>query len=371
MEPDAPPPSAAEPMDAPPSLEPSVGDGMMGEASHWFSQSFNLVICGKRISSQTAKMIILASAAAIVMLVVALSVSLSGDAQQASSGGGAVPGGALSAPALHDFRADELAGVTVSIELQGCYDAGGGLDLAQGTPMPNAAATPRFCASICAAAGVSFFGLNNYNNCVCGSGDNPTSTRLDDMRCSTPCGGVDDVMCGGHNELSVYSIMPLDILPVDVSYREVGCYIDDEQNRDLSGPGVSMGRDASPATCAALCSGYTHFGLQYYSLCFCGNEYGRLGAGNRPDCNTPCDGDALTVCGGYQRNSIYALKSASRRDVIAGGADETFEYVGCYVDTAERSQMMMSSRFVALSVSLILKAWLLRSDEQRQRCERQ
>ena len=106
------------------------------------------------------------------------------------------------------------------------------------------------------------------------------------------------------------------------------------------------------ASCAALCSGYTHFGLQYYSLCFCGNEYGRLGAGNRPDCNTPCEGDALTVCGGYQRNSIYALKSASRRDVIAGGADETFEYVGCYVDTAERSQMMMFSRFVALSARL-------------------
>ena len=58
-------------------------------------------------------------------------------------------------------------------------------------------------------------------------------------------------------------------------------------------------------------------------------------------------------------------------DVIAGGADETFEYVGCYVDTAERSQMIVFSRFVAMSVSPILKALLLRSDEQRQRCRRQ
>ena len=82
MEPSSPPPASDEP-------------SIIAEASHWFSQSFNLVICGKRISSQTAKMIILASAATIVVLVVALSVSLSGDAQQASSGGGGVSGGAL------------------------------------------------------------------------------------------------------------------------------------------------------------------------------------------------------------------------------------------------------------------------------------
>ena len=34
-------------------------------------------------------------------------------------------------------------------------------------------------------------------------------------------------------------------------------------------------------------------------------------------------------------------------------------------------KIVILSRFVALSVSLILKAWLLRSDEQRQRCRRQ
>eukprot|EP01052_Picozoa_sp_SAG31_P046347 SAG31_NODE_8827_length_1380_cov_1.810304_2_plen_223_part_01 len=77
--------------------------------------------------------------------------------------------------------------------------------------------------------------------------------------------------------------------------------------------------------------------MQFYSTCNCGNSFGSIGIANDGECNTKCDG-STEFCGGQNRNSVYRITAAeSLADVITGGVDETFEYVGCYVDAAERT----------------------------------
>ena len=87
------------------------------------------------------------------------------------------------------------------------------------------------------------------------------------------------------------------------AFPYVGCFVD-ERARDLE---VEMGEhdDNSPAVCAALCSDYAYFGLQYSTECYCSamapdNE-------ERPasECSRQCPGDAHTACGGSWRNSVY------------------------------------------------------------------
>eukprot|EP01046_Picozoa_sp_COSAG06_P055208 COSAG06_NODE_10077_length_1756_cov_1.829813_1_plen_425_part_10 len=356
MEPGAPPPATtfdvepslappAEPSLAPPPgalPEASVGDtGMMAEASSWFSQSFNLVIFGKRVSSDGAKTIIMGAGAVIVILVVVLAVTLSGSD---GDGQAAVPV-AMPSPAAPGRGAGPAPAPTRSVQYDvlpdaislGCFEAGGGLSASEFEDMPEASASPSTCAAICDARGLTVFGLLQRTRCICGT--THSSTAVDASRCNTPCPAAAGVMCGGHDYLSVYSIAPPDVLDGHEEFTRVGCYLDDEQNRDLTGLGVTMGQAASPATCAALCAGYPYFGLQYYSMCFCGTTYGSLGKANPQTlCNTPCDGHEDANCGGLELNAIYRMDSSSLVvDVISGGADETFEYVGCYVDAEQRS----------------------------------
>ena len=170
-----------------------------------------------------------------------------------------------------------------------------------------------------------------------------------------PCEGNQGQMCGDSWRNNVFTITglggQLDIdteLQVDFIYR--GCYIDvgDEGGRDMgSGIGndegtvTNMETQASAHTCAEICYGYEHFGLQYHTQCFCDNQFGTHGQDTDvpSGCNTPCDHPALAaqlaplletmpecqgtwtpecdaqavevgvakpeICGGAWRNSVY------------------------------------------------------------------
>merc|ERR1711998_197647 len=62
----------------------------------------------------------------------------------------------------------------------------------------------------------------------------------------------------------------------------VGCF-KDEKSRDLP---VSKGDGKSPATCKALCKGYSYYALQWKQQCRCGNSYGKYGATSGCKCGT-------------------------------------------------------------------------------------
>merc|ERR1711871_1038211 len=101
--------------------------------------------------------------------------------------------------------------------------------------------------------------------------------------------------CGQHN--AVYFTEP-QAGPV---FEYVGCYRDNEGQRDL--PVGSVRVTAVPLSaaneCAAICDGYTYFGLQWKWECFCGNSYhnGYANNNNHSECpggecpTTSCDAD--------------------------------------------------------------------------------
>eukprot|EP01049_Picozoa_sp_SAG25_P006034 SAG25_NODE_434_length_8070_cov_90.584117_9_plen_360_part_00 len=79
--------------------------------------------------------------------------------------------------------------------------------------------------------------------------------------------------------------------------------------------GHAGGAIMTPTLCSGLCSGFKFFGVQFGGGCFCGNDFGNQG-GKTPetDCNTPCNGDSGTMCGGSNRNSIYAQPPSTGGD---------------------------------------------------------
>eukprot|EP01050_Picozoa_sp_SAG11_P030506 SAG11_NODE_9059_length_948_cov_1.259128_1_plen_242_part_01 len=98
----------------------------------------------------------------------------------------------------------------------------------------------------------------------------------------------------------------------------VGCFVDNGQ-RALPGGFHGLGNTPDPIeTCRDLCEGFSHFSLQWYAECFCGNEYDRYGEASEADCNTPCRGNGDVMCGGGWRNSVYEAISEPRGYAQAG-----------------------------------------------------
>lgn len=61
--------------------------------------------------------------------------------------------------------------------------------------------------------------------------------------------------------------------------------------------------------CITYCESLTYkfAGLQYGIGCFCDYSFGKYGlAFKSSECNMTCSGNISTICGGYNRNSIYA-----------------------------------------------------------------
>lgn len=73
-------------------------------------------------------------------------------------------------------------------------------------------------------------------------------------------------------------------------------------------------------SCAAFCSGYTYFGVEYARECYCGNSFG-AGSVVAPatDCNFPCAGNSTEYCGAGNRLSVYAIGAAASSSTLPSG----------------------------------------------------
>ena len=78
---------------------------------------------------------------------------------------------------------------------------------------PGAENTPDSCASLCAAAGYPFFGVQWYGECNC---DNDYGAYGEADNCDTPCTADESVMCGGSWANSVYRL---------TGAGEISCYV--------------------------------------------------------------------------------------------------------------------------------------------------
>jgi hypothetical protein len=88
-----------------------------------------------------------------------------------------------------------------------------------------------------------------------------------------------------------------------------GCRTEGSNSRALNS--VTFASDTMTLeACAAFCSAYTYFGVEYSRECYCGNSF-TTGSVPAPasDCSFTCMGNALQFCGAGLRLSVYTQGS--------------------------------------------------------------
>lgn len=186
--------------------------------------------------------------------------------------------------------------------------------------------TAQLCAAHC--ANYSYFGVEFGRECWCGN--SPPQTPAPDSDCSMPCAGDNNQLCGAGNRINVWG-SPLPSPPTVGSYNYVGCFTDDNNQRSLTGL-VTYDPQMTLEKCAAACSEYSYFGVEYGSQCYCGTALGPK-AQQRPqaECSLRCGGDYNNVCGDADRLNVFVSgtpKPAPGNPAAVGG----FAYQSCWTD---------------------------------------
>ena len=117
------------------------------------------------------------------------------------------------------------------------------------------------------------------------------------------------------------------------AFTRLGCFTDGAP-RALSAD--SKGDDAlTVEICAAYCSSYQYFGVEYGRECYCGNDRDVSSvAAPDADCSFPCAGDASETCGAGLRLDVYTNNNyVAPAPATSAGAP----YLGCFVDNAARA----------------------------------
>jgi len=191
----------------------------------------------------------------------------------------------------------------------GCYKDTGIADLGN-YRFTHVSMTVAMCLSYCQALGTEYFGVQFTTLCFCG--DSYGSYGAAD-NCDMKCGGLHTDTCGGFWANSVYSIAQPERVPES---EEIGCY-KDTGIPDLAGLRIDT-FDLSVDLCASVCGRlqYDFFGVQFSSICFCGDSYDSFGEAN--NCDMKCAGNSKEICGGFWANSVYRIGSGFK-----GGDEQT------------------------------------------------
>ena len=178
----------------------------------------------------------------------------------------------------------------------GCYSEGttGRALTSENVAPPAAGGSVEYCAASCAS--YTYFGVEFYNECYCGNtimngaalinGTTPADTG-----CSYVCGANPSEYCGGSARLNMYQTnstssntgivsTPNAVGPVTVPtatggpiyvptvnttnglYALLGCYTEATNSRALTSQSYSNSTN-TVEQCAAFCSGYTFFGVEW------------------------------------------------------------------------------------------------------------
>ncbi|KAL8754956.1 MAG: hypothetical protein Q9184_004950 [Pyrenodesmia sp. 2 TL-2023] len=113
-------------------------------------------------------------------------------------------------------------------------------------------------------------------------------------------------------------------------YTSNGCYTEATRGRALSG-NAYFDNLMTVEKCAAACSRFTLFGLEYGRECFCGNT---LNEGSVPapseQCSFKCPGNPDQKCGAGQRLNVY--ERVVTAPVVTAPAPSTYSAEGCYTE---------------------------------------
>lgn len=188
------------------------------------------------------------------------------------------------------------------------------------------ALTAEKCAAHC--SDYKYFGVEYGRECWCGNSQPQTIAA--ESECSFACAGDDAQLCGAGNRINVWG--PLPTPPTIGEFEYAGCFTDDNDDRSLTGR-VSYDPAMTPEKCAAFCSAYSYFGLEFGSQCYCGTTL-KDSAEERPEteCSMRCGGDYY-MCGDADRLSVFATpdcKEDPENLPVTG-----FNYQSCWADQVD------------------------------------
>lgn len=179
--------------------------------------------------------------------------------------------------------------------------------------------TMEACVATCDSQNFTIAAGEFSTQCFCGNELIDGATAAAPSDCNMACGGNSTQACGAGNRLSVYSTTKnITILPVPVpqnssipgSWSYQGCLAELEGGRVFPWEIENANNNSAPG-CLSQCAafGYTAGGMEFGLQCFCGDvsDVTKSGVALTPasDCNLPCSGDPIHLCGGGDRIQYY------------------------------------------------------------------
>jgi hypothetical protein len=162
------------------------------------------------------------------------------------------------------------------------------------------------CAAFC--SGYNYFGVEYGSECYCGdSFTNPTDT-VPETDCSLACSGDATEICGAGNRMNLFKSITQHTGPSNPSiagYTYASCHTDNVGDRVLDAKYL-FDNSMTVETCATFCAGYTYFGTEYGTECYCGNTFAfPSSVVSEGDCSFLCPGNSNEFCGAGNRLSLY------------------------------------------------------------------
>lgn len=287
----------------------------------------------------------------------------------------------------------------------GCYAESGGRTI-NAAGLNTNDMTIEKCGAFCISKGYALFGVEYAQECYCGNTIAASSTITTDSKCNMACKGSNAEYCGagslmmlyGKNAVSSSSLSlsssststsaapsssaitsPVSSIVTSSSsvsqatttsisalsnYSYMGCYNETHDRRALNGNGRT-GSSNNLESCAAFCSGYAYFGVEYGAECYCGSTIysNSVRQSDESGCSMACAANASQKCGGPDFLNIYYINVTSSVSTTTTSISTTptgpivvqsvgsYSYMGCYTE-ATNGRALNSLSKAAASISV-------------------
>ncbi|KAJ8517873.1 hypothetical protein ONZ45_g4980 [Pleurotus djamor] len=183
----------------------------------------------------------------------------------------------------------------------------------------NTGLTVESCIATCDSMNLTVAGMEFSSECYCGNTLINGAVPGDETSCNMGCGGNATEACGGPNRLSVYTNNGTVVaLPVPVAkttdlpgqWKSAGCLKEPGAERVFPYQ-IIWQTNLTVEACVSQCSafGYPAAGMEFGDECYCGDVADEAANGGviapDADCNMPCSGDPIHLCGGPERLQLY------------------------------------------------------------------
>ncbi|TVY75850.1 WSC domain-containing protein [Lachnellula suecica] len=207
--------------------------------------------------------------------------------------------------------------IVASYRAYGCYsDDYPSTRVLSGSTFSASTLTVESCILFCNNTAYTIAGVEYGRECYCGNTLNTDGSTygVASSGCTFTCAGNNSETCGGPNFLDIYATGPLTSgsttstpAHFTVANANGSCASDytpaHNYVRTLSGAATTSSSMTQEA-CARFCAGYTYYGVEYSTECYCGNSI-NSGAVVATNCTDTCAGNSKESCGGSWAMNIF------------------------------------------------------------------